>query len=65
MKIKPGFLVCKNENDDPPFLERRKRRDRHRVWLVSALIAVVVITALTNVGTKLNADFTSVATALR
>ena len=33
--------------------------------LISALIAVVVITALTSVGTKLKADFTSVATALR
>ena len=33
--------------------------------LIAALIAVVVITALTTIGTNLNADFTSVATALR
>ena len=33
--------------------------------LISALIAVVVITALTSIGTNLKADFTSVATALR
>jgi len=33
--------------------------------LISALIAVVVITALTTIGTNLKADFTSVATALR
>jgi pilus assembly protein Flp/PilA len=33
--------------------------------LIAALIAVVVITALTTIGTNLKADFTSVATALR
>jgi pilus assembly protein Flp/PilA len=33
--------------------------------LIAALIAVVVITALTSIGTNLKADFTSVATALR
>lgn len=33
--------------------------------LIAALIAVVVITALTTIGTNLAADFTSVATALR
>jgi pilus assembly protein Flp/PilA len=33
--------------------------------LIAALIAVVVITALTTIGTNLNTDFTSVATALR
>jgi pilus assembly protein Flp/PilA len=33
--------------------------------LIAALISVVVITALTTVGTNLKADFTSVATALR
>jgi pilus assembly protein Flp/PilA len=33
--------------------------------LIAALIAVVVITALTTIGTNLQADFTSVATALR
>jgi pilus assembly protein Flp/PilA len=33
--------------------------------LIAALIAVVVITALTTIGTNLKADLTSVATALR
>ena len=33
--------------------------------LIAALIAVVIITALTTVGTNLTASFTSVATALR
>ena len=33
--------------------------------LIAALIAVVVITALTNVGTNLSTDFASVATSLR
>lgn len=33
--------------------------------LIAALIAVVVITALTNIGTGLRTKFTSVATALR
>ncbi len=33
--------------------------------LIAALIAVVVITALTAVGTNLNTKFTSVATSLR
>jgi pilus assembly protein Flp/PilA len=33
--------------------------------LIASLIAVVVITALTSIGTNLKADFTSVATALR
>jgi pilus assembly protein Flp/PilA len=33
--------------------------------LIAALIAVVIITALTSIGTNLNAKFTSVATALR
>ena len=32
--------------------------------LIAALIAVAAITALTNVGTKLNATFTSVAAKL-
>ena len=33
--------------------------------LIAALIAVVVITALTNIGTSLDAKFGEVATALR
>jgi pilus assembly protein Flp/PilA len=33
--------------------------------LIASLIAVVIITALTTVGTNLSADFTSVATSLR
>lgn len=33
--------------------------------LIAALIAVVIITALTAVGTNLNTKFTSVATSLR
>jgi len=33
--------------------------------LIAALIAVVVITALTNIGTNLNTKFTSIATNLR
>jgi pilus assembly protein Flp/PilA len=33
--------------------------------LIAALIAVVIIGALTTVGTNLNTDFTSVATSLR
>lgn len=33
--------------------------------LIAALISVVIIGALTTVGTNLNADFTSVATSLR
>jgi pilus assembly protein Flp/PilA len=33
--------------------------------LIAALIAAVIITALTTVGTNLAADFTSVATSLR
>jgi len=33
--------------------------------LIAALIAVVVIGVLTTIGTNLQADFTSVATALR
>ena len=33
--------------------------------LIASLIAVVIITALTLVGTNLSADFTSVATSLR
>jgi pilus assembly protein Flp/PilA len=33
--------------------------------LIAALIAVVVITALTTIGTNLSANFQSVATALR
>lgn len=33
--------------------------------LIAALIAVVVIGALTNIGTGLDAKFTAVATALR
>ncbi len=33
--------------------------------LIAALIAVVIITGLTSVGTNLNADFTSIATSLR
>jgi len=33
--------------------------------LIAALIAVVIIGALTTTGTNLSADFTSVATALR
>ena len=33
--------------------------------LIAALIAVVVITALTNVGTNLSTKFASIATSLR
>jgi pilus assembly protein Flp/PilA len=33
--------------------------------LIAALIAVVVITALTSIGTNLNTKFTSIATSLR
>jgi len=33
--------------------------------LIAALIAVVVITALTTIGTNLSADFQSIATAVR
>jgi pilus assembly protein Flp/PilA len=33
--------------------------------LIAALIAVVIITALTSVGTSLSAKFTSIATTLR
>ena len=33
--------------------------------LIAALIAVVIITALTTIGTNLNAKFTSIATTLR
>jgi pilus assembly protein Flp/PilA len=33
--------------------------------LIAALIAVVIIGALTSIGTNLNAAFTSVATSLR
>jgi pilus assembly protein Flp/PilA len=33
--------------------------------LIAALIAVVIITALTSIGTNLNTDFTSVASSLR
>ena len=33
--------------------------------LIAALIAVVIITALTNIGTHLSTKFTAVATALR
>ena len=33
--------------------------------LIAALIAVVIITALTNIGTSLNTKFAAVATALR
>ena len=33
--------------------------------LIAALISVVIITALTAVGTNLNTDFTSVASSLR
>jgi len=33
--------------------------------LIAALIAVVIITALTTIGTNLSADFQSVATSLR
>jgi pilus assembly protein Flp/PilA len=33
--------------------------------LIAALIAVVIITALANTGTRLNTKFTSIATTLR
>jgi pilus assembly protein Flp/PilA len=33
--------------------------------LIAALIAVVIITGLTSVGTNLNADFVSIASSLR
>jgi pilus assembly protein Flp/PilA len=33
--------------------------------LIAALIAVVIITALTTIGTNLSANFQSIATALR
>ena len=33
--------------------------------LIAALIAVVIITALTTIGTSLNTNFTSIATTLR
>jgi pilus assembly protein Flp/PilA len=33
--------------------------------LIAALIAVVIITALTTIGTSLNTKFTSIATTLR
>jgi len=33
--------------------------------LIAALIAVVIITALTTLGTTLNANFASIATSLR
>ena len=33
--------------------------------LIAALIAVVIITALTTIGSNLNASFTSIATTLR
>ena len=33
--------------------------------LIAALIAVVIITVLTNTGTRLKTNFTSIATALR
>lgn len=33
--------------------------------LIAALIAVVIITALTSIGTNLNTKFSSVATSLR
>jgi pilus assembly protein Flp/PilA len=33
--------------------------------LIAALIAVVIITALSNIGTRLNTKFTSIATTLR
>jgi len=33
--------------------------------LIAALIAVVIITALTTIGTNLSANFTSIATGLR
>jgi hypothetical protein len=40
------------------------RRDRHRIWLVAALISVVIIVAITAVGTQLQTTFNSVSTAL-
>ena len=33
--------------------------------LIAALIAVVIITALNNIGTRLNTKFSSIATTLR
>ncbi len=33
--------------------------------LIAALIAVVIITALTSIGTRLNTKFSSIATSLR
>jgi pilus assembly protein Flp/PilA len=33
--------------------------------LIAALIAVVIITALTSIGTRLNTKFNSIATSLR
>jgi pilus assembly protein Flp/PilA len=47
------------------FIEDESGATAIEYGLIASLIAVVVITALTSIGTNLKADFTSVATALR
>jgi len=47
------------------FAADRKGATAIEYGLIAALIAVVIIGALTTTGTNLSADFTSVATALR
>jgi pilus assembly protein Flp/PilA len=47
------------------FMNDQKGATAIEYGLIAALIAVVVITALTNIGTSLSTDFANVATNLR
>ena len=47
------------------FVLNQNRATAIEYGLIAALIAVVIIGALTTVGSNLNTDFTSVATSLR
>jgi len=47
------------------FIANRDGATAIEYGLIAALIAVVIIGALTTVGSNLNTDFTSVATSLR
>ena len=47
------------------FLHDDKAATAIEYGLIAALIALVVITALNNIGTRLSAKFTTIATSLR
>jgi pilus assembly protein Flp/PilA len=60
-----GLRVLARRNSSlVAFLRDESGANAIEYGLIAALISVVIVTVLTTIGTKLNASFTSVSTAL-